>query len=329
MRIVKSFILMLMVVSIVTVMSCGDDDDPTPSLVNFAQADYNVDGVTLEPITVTLELDPAAAEATTITVDFSGGSGSFTTSPALSGSSLEIPVAAGATSVSFTITFNRSALPSQNLQVVMSLGELGPNLNSGITTSSNVNVPFIDLQTLPYAEPFGETGTTCDDVSFPPEGWVIETVVGNPNAEGTWSCITGAEGAFVHTGTGLAANAFLTGEPTEAWLVSPILGPITSSTTMSAGLDIRFDPNGGFPYDVDVRISTDYNGLNFGSATWESFAEAKDTWLANDFEVDDVTIYDFDLSAYEGEAISIAFIYICESDGACGLARFDDFSISN
>jgi hypothetical protein len=212
----------------------------------------------------------------------------------------------------------------------MSFGDLGPNLGTGITTAASINVPFLDLRTLPYAEAFGGAGvTSCDETTFPPAGWVVETVEGNPDGDGTWRCITGADGSFTHTGTGVEANAFITGETIDAWLVSPILGPITSTTSMDVGLDIRFDPNGGFPYEVQVLVSTDYNGLNFSTANWQNFEVATNQWLANDFEADDVTIYNFDLSSFDGEAIAIAFRYICPDNGNCGIARFDDFSISN
>lgn len=327
----KLLTLFTLVIAATFLVNCGDDDDVPTSLVNFGEAAYDVDGITLEPITVSLELQPAAAEATSITIDFAGGQGAFTTTPALSGTSLELPVASGDETVSFTMEFNRDNLPSENFQVEMSLGELGPNLNSGITPSANVNVPFIDLQTIPYSEDFGGTGETCDDIDTPPAGWTIETVIGDPNSAASWVCITGAEGAFVHTGAGLAANAFNAGTASETWLISPVLGPITSTTTMAAGLDLRFDPFGGFPYEVDVLVSTDYNGLNFETANWERFQAGYDAWYSNDFEVDDVTIYDgLDLSAYEGEAISVAFVYICpDAGGGCGLARFDDFAIAN
>jgi hypothetical protein len=329
MRVLK--ILSLLLLGIVAMFSAGcDDDDIDVALINFTSESYDVDPVTLDPVTVELSLQPAAGSASSVTINFSGGEGTFTTSPASSGNTLELPVAQGDRSVSFTVTFDRASLPDENVQVDMALGTPGPNLGTGITTSASINVPFLNLQTIPYAEAFGGADvSSCDEVTFPPAGWVVETVEGDPTGQGTWRCITGAEGAFTHTGTGVEANAFLTGETIDAWLISPILGPITASTTMDVGLDIRFDPNGGFPYDVEVLTSTDYNGLNFGSATWEVFTEATDTWLANDFEADDVTIYTIDLGRFEGEAITIAFRYICPDNGNCGVARFDDFTISN
>jgi len=330
MRTLKVLSWLLVGGAIMFLASCNDEDDIPVSLINFSTASFDVDPVTLDPITVQITLTPAAGSNSSITVNFSGGTGTFTTSPALSGNSLELPVAEGDRSVSFTVTFDRASLPDENLQVDMNFGDLGPNLGTGITTSASINVPFLDLQTIPYAEPFGGPGeNTCDAVAFPPAGWVVETVEGNPDGEGTWRCIEGADGIFTVTGTGVAANAFITGETIDAWLVSPILGPITSTTSMDVGLDIRFDPNGGFPYEVEVLVSTDYNGLNFSTANWENFEVATNQWLANDFEVDDVTVYNFDLSSFEGEAIAIAFRYICPDNGNCGLARFDDFSISN
>ncbi len=329
MRTFKILPFLLLGSAMIFLSSCDDEDTPV-SLINFTTASFDVDPVTLDPVTVEISLTPAAATNSTVTVNFSGGEGTFTTSPALSGNSVELPVSAGDQSVSFTVTFDRASLPDQNVVVNMSFGVPGPNIGTGITITSSINVPFLDLQTIPYAEPFGGAGVaSCDEITFPPAGWVIETVEGNPGGDGTWRCITGADSVFTFTGTGVEANAFITGETIDAWLVSPILGPITSTTSMDVGLDIRFDPFGGFPYEVQVLVSTDYNGLNFGTANWQNFEPATNQWLANDFEVDDLTIYNFDLSSFQGEAIAIAFRYVCPDNGNCGIARFDDFSISN
>lgn len=329
MKILRLFTLCLTIGSVTLFTGCGDDDDTPVSRINFAASAYDVNGITLDPITVTLTLSPAAAGATTIGIDITGNTDGLTFNPALSGSSLEIPVAAGDESVSFTVSFTRANLPSENLQITMDLGELGPNLNTGITTSANINVPFIDLVTIPYSEAFGDTGATCDEVTIPPAGWTIETPIGVLGGGGDWTCIVGAEGDFVHTGTGLQANAFNTNETIETWIITPVLGPITATTSMDVGLGIRFDPNGGFPYDVDVVVSTDYNGLNFTTANWTRLEAGRNAWLSGDFNDDHLNKYNIDLSAFEGEAISIGFIYDCPDNGNCGIARFDDFEISN
>lgn len=329
MKNLKIYSLLAILFAIPWLNSCGEEEIET-ALANFESATVDVDPFTLDPVTVTITLTPAAGSASSITVDLEGGEGAFTTTPALSGSSIEIPIDEGASSVSFTMTFDRASLPDQNLQVRATLGEVGANLGTGITTSTSINVPFINIREIPYAEPFGGSDvTSCDEVTFPPEGWTIETPVGVLGGGGDWQCVSGAEGVFVHTGVGMSANAFNTGETIETYIISPIVGPITSTTTMSVGLDIRFDPNGGFPYDVDILTSTDYNGLNFETATWTSLEEGRNAWLSNDFEADDVTKYTIDLSSLEGEFVSIAFFYNCPDNGNCGIARFDDFEISN
>lgn len=339
MKILRLMALCLALGSVTLFTGCGDDDDTPVSRINFAESAYDANGITLDPITVTLTLSPAAAGATTIGINITGNTDGLTFNPALSGSSLEIPVAAGDESVSFTVSFTRANLPSENLQVTMDLGELGPNLNTGITTSANINVPFIDLVTLPYAETFGDE---CVDGSYPPAGWLVEDPAVNLDDTGSWRCITGAEDVFVITGAGNAANGFVGGSsdtsPIESWLISPVLGPITSTSTLTFGADRAFnDVQDGFIY-YDVVISTDYNGLNFESANWERFQAGFDAIESNTAvdppgsfnAVNDITLYeDLSLADFEGEAITVAFIYKCSRPSNCALLRIDDFSVEN
>jgi hypothetical protein len=331
MKILRLFAFLTIAASVTLIVSCGDDDEGTPtSLVNFAQTGYDADATNLSPVNVTLTLEPASAGASTIEVNFSGGEGSFTTSPALSGNSVTVPVEAGDASVSFTVNFVQDNLPAGDFVVEMTLGDVGPNLNTGITTSASINVANVELTALPYTEDFG---ADCEG-TFPPEGWVIQNPQTNTAGSGgtntgSWKCNTFA----MIDGAGGTANAFVGGSEdpntSETWIISPILGPITSSSTLSFGGDLRFnDLQEGFEW-YDVVISTNYNGLNFESATWTRFDAGYNALAGNDVGRDDITIYDnLSLSAFEGQAVTVAFIYRCSRPANCAAIRVDSFAVN-
>lgn len=333
---VRSLTLWLMLLPLIALVGCDDDDGvEATSRVNFDETAYNVSVTDLSPVEVTLDITPAAPRASTIAVDFSGADAgtAFTTTPALSGSSVEIPVAEGDMSASFTVEFDPANLPAGDVVLEMALGTLGSGLGSGLTINSQINLANVEVTAIPYSEGFGED---CSG-DFPPAegGFTIvntqENSAGDGGANtGSWGCGTFA----MDDGAGAIGNAFVPGSAstlsTESWLISPILGPLTGSSTLSFAGDLRFnDVQAGFEW-YDVFIATDYNGLNAETANWERLTEAYDALASNDVDVDDITVYEgIDLSAYEGQTVAIGFVYRCSAPSNCAAMRVDSYSITD
>lgn len=334
MKHLKSLLLIALTLPILFLVSCGEDE-PENGLVNFEQTAYDLDVSNLTPVEVDLSIDPAAPMASSISVNFTGAEAGtvFTTTPALSGSTVQIPVAEGDVSVSFTVTFDAANLPAGDIVLEMTLASPGEGLGTGITTSSQINLANVELTAIPYSEGFGDA---CGD-PFPPAdgGFIIENPLTNSAGDGgantgSWRCNTFG----MISGAGAIGNAFVGGSAdnstSETWLVSPVIGPVTSTTSLSFAGDLRFnDIQAGFEW-YDILISTDYTGLNLETANWTRLTDAYDALAGNDVGADDIEVYGgIDLSAFEGKAVAIAFIYRCSKPSNCAAMRVDAFEITN
>ena len=314
MKHLKVLSLLLLGFVVLTFSSSCDDEEEPDGIVNFDNA--AIDRITddLSPITVNFTIDPPAPKDTEFSVSISGAEAGtvFSTTPAISGDVVTISVASGATSASFTVTPIEEGIGFEDVVLQLELTSPGDGLTTGITTKSQINI--VNAKDTGEPLPFMEEFDSCAEggsKEVPPEGWTQEVVQQNAEGSAVWKCI--AEGRDQQ---GVEANAFVPGSEdltnSEVWLISPRLDLIdASSPKLNFNVDRRFDPTDSFTEDhYDIRISTDYNGLNFETATWERFQAGYDAMTDNDPGADGATnTGDLDLSAYNGQVISIAYIY--------------------
>lgn len=153
---------------------------------------------------------------------------------------------------------------------------------------------------------YGQTYLSEDfeGVTFPPAGWVDQAgatdVAGNNWASSTVAAHSGTKSAFFNDFSGT----------NDRWLISSAMD-LSSATSpvLTYYMYVRFPD---FNAVKTVHYSTDYNGSNFGTATWTqidaiSGAEAQaadEVWKIQG---------NFDLSAANGNgAVYIAFNYVGE-----------------
>jgi hypothetical protein len=309
----KLFILAFLSLFAFSFYGCTEDDDPD-GIINFVDESIDLTTDDLSPIEINFSIDPPAPKDSEFIVSITGAEAGtiFTTSPAISGNEVTIPVTSGATSALLTVTPNEDAIGFEDVVLTMDIVSTGDGLTTGLTTQSTVNIANAKDtgEELPFMEAFDACGEEGSG-ELPPEGW--EQVVVQQNAEGSsvWTCIDEFFGVV-----GIEINAFVAGSEdetsSEVWMVSPKLNLIdATSPSLSFDVDRRFGGTGSFPEDLyDIMISTDYTGLNFETANWERFDAGFDAMTANDPEADDMAnTGDLDLSAYAGEVISIGFVY--------------------
>ena len=291
--------------------SCNDDESSPDSVVTFAEESITISTDDLSDVTVTLNLDPAAPQSSTIKVGVTASGGepgtAFTTSPSMSNGVIEVPVQEGATTASFTVTPLEEGISYDNVEINFEVIEVGSGLKiegtTGIYSTLLIENKKSTGRPLPFSEPFEE----CEEGGSGelPEGW--EEIVALQNQQNTahWGCVS-------YPDVGVGINAFSDeggeGDSSQVWLVSPRVGLVDASNpVLSFRADRRFDTD---IQEYDVFISTDYTGSNFEDATWEVFQPAVDSIAANDPGGDGFTnTGELDLSAYSEEVISVAFIY--------------------
>lgn len=330
MKTIKTTIALTLALATMTFIGCKEEE-PDPSLVNFDQASYNITTDDLSPFDVNLTIDPAAAEASEIVIEFEGATPGteFNTTPAASGSTLTLPVAIGDTEASFSFEGDAEGIGFDNVTVDMTISSVGAGLTTGLTTESTVAITnTLDTGTdLPYFASFDSCAAVIEENKKFPDGW--EAIVAEQNSQGTagWKCVPRDNGSA-------ASNPFFdcgdtSSDPSEVWLVSPRLN-LTDATapTLTFDGDLRFGP---FDIqDYDVKISTDYNGDNFESSTWTTIDEANTGFAAIDRGVDGLeTIGPIDLSEYSGNVVAVAFIHIQPGVGCgtSGAMRVKNFSV--
>lgn len=302
------FVLGLFAVSVFTFVGC-DDDEETISTVNFEEGIYNLTTSDLSPIEVELAIDPAASSDSEIEVDLTGADAgvAFTTDPAIAGTTVTIPVKAGDNSVSFTFTPIEAGIEG-SLTVNLALGNVGDGLTTGLTTESIITVVDVG-QALPLTENF--EGCQEDPQQPVPDGWTEAVIEQNAEGSATWTCVDENFFGF----NAVAVNAFVPNSDdmssSEVWLVTPRLNLTEANNpVLNFDVDRRFPGTGNFPDDLyDVLISTDYT-VSVDDATWERFEPGFSAMTDNDPGEDGLTnTGDLDLSAFNGEVVTIAFVY--------------------
>lgn len=310
MRNVKSVLLFGLLAAVAFYfISCGEDED-TISIVNFEEGIYNLTSDDLSAFEVVLSVEPAASSDSEITIEATGADAGvvFNTDPAISGTTITVPVPAGANSVSFTFTPIAAGIQGENVVIDLELASAGAGLTTGLVTESAITIVDVG-ESLPLNEDF--SGCNEDPAQPIPDGW-METVI-EQNAENSahWTCTDESFFGF----NAVQVNAFVPNSndqsPSEVWLVTPRLNLTeTTNPVLNFDVDRRFPGTGNFPDPLyDLLISTDYT-VSVENATWERFQPGFDAMTANDPGSDGLSNSgDLDLSSFNGEVVTIAFVY--------------------
>lgn len=135
----RRFFLQIVVLSVLLVsfFSCEEDPQLPDNLVAFesAQLGFNADE---NELSINISLSRAAADQGSITVNFEANEieygDDFNTAPAATGNSITIPVAAGASQVSFTVSKGENVLLDGDESVTFSINSVANGLVVGETT---------------------------------------------------------------------------------------------------------------------------------------------------------------------------------------------------
>jgi hypothetical protein len=307
---------LLLLLSMVFLASCSDDD--SVALVRFSAPEVEVVTDTLTPSAITLELTPAAAQASNVRIIAPQNAyGSlFITDPPLSAGEIIVPVSSGATSASFELIPLEEGIGFEDFQQEFEIIAVGPGLSTnefdGRYLSFNLVNERVQEDDLPFVENFGVCGPN-GSFELPPDEWTLIDVAQNSFGTGGFFCYTGQGVTGVGTNPYTQAGIETQGDDySEAWLISPqiSLGG-AEEPSLSFDFDRRFDaPIDDNTLAYGLQISTDYDGTNFETANWEVFQPAVDAMTANDPGSDDISNTGaLSLEQYAGEDISIAFIY--------------------
>jgi len=324
------FILLIFLMAC-CITGCEKEEDAV-GVVTFLTKDQVIRTDNLIPVTFDLNIDPPAPVASFIVIyisstgDYAGTA--FTSSPGIAGGKIELHVNAGDKRASFTITPVEERIGYSNIVIDLEITDTGEGLYAGGLTGVYSSLTIINTKDQGRSLPFIENFDDCDlegGSGSLPAGWEEVVIQQNSLGTGHWVCSPAFEG--------IECNAFSmeggTGDSCEIWLLTP---PVILSDaihpTLTFNTDRRFETNDFQEYDI--RISPDYNGANFYIASWEVFAPAVSAIEANDPERDNYeTISDLDLSAYNGEVVTIAFIYYAEgSKLSSTIFRLDNIKIA-
>lgn len=135
----RRFFLQIVALSalLITFFSCEEDPQLPDNLVAFESAQL---GFTADEgeLSINISLSRAAADQGSITVNFEANGieygNDFTTTPAATGNALTIPVAAGASQVSFTVSKGENVLLDGDESVTFSISSVANGLVVGETT---------------------------------------------------------------------------------------------------------------------------------------------------------------------------------------------------
>ena len=310
----KRFWSLIIVMALLS--SCSDDE--TIGLVRFSSSNFEVATDNLYPIRIELDILPSAPQASNIRLIAPRTSyGSvFITEPPLERGEINIPVSTGANTASFDIIPLEDGLRFDDFNQDFEIIAVGPGLTTNTFDGRYLAFNFINERVqeddLPFVENFGVCGPN-GSFELPPENWTIVDVAQNSFGTGGFFCYT-AQGV-----TGVGTNPFSPAgaetsenDYSESWLISP---QISLGGAEDPNLSFNFDRRFDAPIDenrlaYDLQISTDYDGSNFETANWEVFQPAVDAMTANDPGFDGISnTGPLSLSGYEGEDISIAFIF--------------------
>lgn len=314
MKKIKFLIFSVLAISFI-LTACKDDEEETLGVVSFVTPTKTITTDDLSPVSFDLAIDPEAPSASSITLQVSsigGNAGTaFTTTPSISENKIELAVDAGAKTVSFTLTPIEEGIELEDIRVDFEVLSTGSGLTTEGLTGIFASLYIENNKSLARELPFIENFDNCDEENGSggfPAGWEEVVVLQNSLGTAQWRCSGGFDGFEI--------NAFSTegseGDGSETWLITPKIDLTKASNpTLSFDVDRRFET---FDFqEYDVKISADYDGTNFETATWEIIAPAVAAIEANDPEADDYeNTGSIDLSAWAGEMINIAFIYYAE-----------------
>lgn len=305
-----------LVFAVIILTSCSDDEDP--AVVSFSERDIELVTDTLTPVTINMDISPASPSSSSIRIIAPQNTygEKFTTVPQLENGEINVPVEPGESQVSFELNLLESGIGFEDFDQEFEIIATGPGL---VTNPFEGRFSFFNLvnervqeDDLPFIENFDVCGPN-GSFELPPEDWTIINVAQNSFGTGGFFCYNG-QGV-----TGVGTNPFTPdGEATsgddysEAWLISPIISlGAADDPVLSFDFDRRFDaPIDNNTLAYGLRISTDYDGTNFENATWQVFQPAVDAMTANDPGFDSIAnTGNLSLEDYEGQDISIAFIY--------------------
>ncbi|WP_245539759.1 choice-of-anchor J domain-containing protein [Psychroflexus tropicus] len=310
------FIIGIMLIGMLGLSSCTDDDDL--AIVSFTQSELEVVTDTLTTSRIEIELSSPAPQNSNVIVIAPGNSyaNAYTTVPGLDRGEILITVEAGSMTAHFDFVPLESGIGfddfQQNFEIIATGPGLATNTFEGRFLNFNLINERVQEDDLPFVENFNVCGPN-GSFELPPEDWTLIDVAQNSFGTGGYFCYTG-QGV-----TGVGTNPFTPdGEQTqgddysEAWLISPSISlGGAESPSLSFDFDRRFDaPIDDNTLAYGLQISTDFDGSNFETANWEVFQPAVEAMTANDPGFDNIeNTGPLDLSAYEGEDISIAFIF--------------------
>jgi hypothetical protein len=301
---------------VILILSCSKDDDN--ALVEFSVRDLEIVTDTLVPVNINLNISRPSPQASNVRIiaPQSNYGTDFITNPELEVGEINVPVEAGADSASFELILLEEGIGFDDFQQEFEIIAVGPGLTTrtfeGRFLFFNLINERVQEDDLPFTEDFDVCGPN-GSFELPPENWTIEDVAQNSFGTGGFFC-------YISQGvTGVGTNPFTpAGEATsgndysESWLISPSISlGGAENPTLSFDFDRRFDaPIDDTTLAYDLQISTDYDGTNFDTANWQSFQQAVEAMTTNNPEFDDImNTGPLSLEAYEGQDISIAFIF--------------------
>ncbi len=299
------------------------------SQVAFSQDTLRISSDSLYVAKIDLVISPPAPVSSSITLRSTAVNDNFfQTNPPLRFAELMLPVAQNDPQASFSFEPLADNLGSENASVEFEIVAVGEGLITEplegrflvVELLNNIQTNF----TAPYQENFG----VCIFDDFPPAGWEEKVIAQNNEFSARWGCITRPK-------IGIGINAFVPNSSdnsgSEAWILSPVIDLDTlTRPVLRFAVDRRFSPNDPNLEAYDLLISTDYDGDNFGSATWERFADGYAAMQADDPEADGFSESgDLDLSAYAGQSVAFAFVYRAGAPGTTDatILRIANFAI--
>jgi hypothetical protein len=300
---------------IITIMLSSCKEETVDSVVAFQTSDYSLDTDSLYDIEIIISIDPPAPVSSNFTILFvtTGGNPgtAFTTIPAITDGKVILPVKAGDSFVSFTVTPVEEGITEDDVEIEFEIfgledGFITDGIN-GVFSNMLIESKKVTERIVYFEDIFGNCA--LDGNQEFPEEWTEVEVLQNSLNTAHWLCSTYPEPC-------LSINPFndggAEGDGSEIWLISPQINLSEAvQPILNFMVDRRFDTESFQEYDL--KISTDYNGSNFEQASWTVFSQAVSAMEANDPGEDDFTSTgDLDISAYSGQTISISWIYYAE-----------------
>jgi hypothetical protein len=312
--------ILVSVLAALLFITCSDDSEPavSPSAIAFETTRIEVSTDTLKPFDLTLRISPNAPINSEVLLTFTPGASTyFSTSVPVVDESITVSIPAQSNEVNLPITINDNEIDLDDVRFEFKIAAVGNGLTTDPLEGRFCEVIIIsnkaELRTLPYVENFERCSSGSLD-AFPPPGWTEQVVQQNASGTANWRCITSPI-------DGMSINAFIPGSPdnssSEVWMITPRIDMLeASSASLQFDIDRRFSPDDPQLEPFDLLISTNFNGNNFESATWQRFEAGYAAIAANDPDLDNIeTTSRLSLNDYTGEIINLAFVYRAGSVG--------------